>query len=178
MLARLWEALEMRLLPAAPEAAGWTVNPWVDLGEAGQAWLPLGSGSVLHVHAFFSLCPGEDSSDLIRHFLIESSAKGVHLKGADEEPYFGEPAGPGRRRAGGWSREGLLTLSPHREPVGLCVPAFHHGPGPALQTHHPAERWVWAPRRQHRGSHLTCSLDYFRVPVKVPARQPVNIPTS
>ncbi|XP_025851506.2 tensin-4 isoform X1 [Vulpes vulpes] len=32
---------------------------------------------------------GEDNSDLIRHFLIESSAKGVHLKGADEEPYFG-----------------------------------------------------------------------------------------
>ncbi|KFO18784.1 Tensin-4 [Fukomys damarensis] len=32
---------------------------------------------------------GEDSCDLIRHFLIESSAKGVHLKGADEEPYFG-----------------------------------------------------------------------------------------
>ncbi|KAM6164125.1 tensin-4 isoform 2-T2 [Rhynchocyon petersi] len=33
--------------------------------------------------------PGDDSCDLIRHFLIESSAKGVHLKGADEEPYFG-----------------------------------------------------------------------------------------
>ncbi|XP_004707508.1 tensin-4 [Echinops telfairi] len=33
--------------------------------------------------------PGEDSSDVIRHFLIESSAKGVHLKGAEEEPYFG-----------------------------------------------------------------------------------------
>ncbi|XP_006832654.1 PREDICTED: tensin-4 [Chrysochloris asiatica] len=33
--------------------------------------------------------PGEDSNDLIRHFLIESSAKGVHLKGAEEEPYFG-----------------------------------------------------------------------------------------
>uniref|UniRef100_A0A8C0DGC1 Tensin 4 n=1 Tax=Balaenoptera musculus TaxID=9771 RepID=A0A8C0DGC1_BALMU len=32
---------------------------------------------------------GEDGSDLIRHFLIESSAKGVHLKGADEEPHFG-----------------------------------------------------------------------------------------
>nr|XP_004450159.2 tensin-4 isoform X2 [Dasypus novemcinctus] len=32
---------------------------------------------------------GEDSSDLIRHFLIESSTKGVHLKGADEEPHFG-----------------------------------------------------------------------------------------
>ncbi|XP_054449604.1 tensin-4 [Pteronotus mesoamericanus] len=32
---------------------------------------------------------GDDSSDFIRHFLIESTAKGVHLKGADEEPYFG-----------------------------------------------------------------------------------------
>ncbi|NWU71268.1 TENS4 protein, partial [Pterocles burchelli] len=32
---------------------------------------------------------GDESSDLIRHFLIESSAKGVHLKGASEEPYFG-----------------------------------------------------------------------------------------
>ncbi|MGH0159236.1 UNVERIFIED_CONTAM: hypothetical protein FKN15_037064 [Acipenser sinensis] len=29
------------------------------------------------------------SSDLIRHYLIESSAKGVRLKGALEEPYFG-----------------------------------------------------------------------------------------
>ncbi|XP_041120965.1 tensin-4-like [Polyodon spathula] len=29
------------------------------------------------------------SSDLIRHYLIESSAKGVRLKGASEEPYFG-----------------------------------------------------------------------------------------
>uniref|UniRef100_A0A8B9PQE0 Tensin 4 n=1 Tax=Apteryx owenii TaxID=8824 RepID=A0A8B9PQE0_APTOW len=32
---------------------------------------------------------GDDSSDLVRHFLIESSAKGVHLKGASEELYFG-----------------------------------------------------------------------------------------
>ncbi|KAM9112855.1 tensin-4 [Pangshura tecta] len=32
---------------------------------------------------------GDDSNDLVRHFLIESSAKGVHLKGASEEPYFG-----------------------------------------------------------------------------------------
>lgn len=32
---------------------------------------------------------GEESSDHIRHFLIESSPKGVHLKGASEEPYFG-----------------------------------------------------------------------------------------
>ncbi|NXS52436.1 TENS4 protein, partial [Brachypteracias leptosomus] len=32
---------------------------------------------------------GDDSSDLVRHFLIESSAKGVRLKGASEELYFG-----------------------------------------------------------------------------------------
>lgn len=33
--------------------------------------------------------PGDESSDLVRHFLIESSAKGVHLRGASEELYFG-----------------------------------------------------------------------------------------
>ncbi|NXG91936.1 TENS4 protein, partial [Stercorarius parasiticus] len=33
---------------------------------------------------------GDESGDLIRHFLIESSAKGVHLKGASEELYFGK----------------------------------------------------------------------------------------
>lgn len=33
---------------------------------------------------------GEESSDLVRHFLIESSTKGVHLKGASEELYFGK----------------------------------------------------------------------------------------
>ncbi|NWZ87084.1 TENS4 protein, partial [Poecile atricapillus] len=32
---------------------------------------------------------GKESSDLVRHFLIESSTKGVHLKGASEELYFG-----------------------------------------------------------------------------------------
>ncbi|XP_005059824.1 PREDICTED: tensin-4 isoform X2 [Ficedula albicollis] len=32
---------------------------------------------------------GEENSDLVRHFLIESSTKGVHLKGASEELYFG-----------------------------------------------------------------------------------------
>ncbi|NXY16216.1 TENS4 protein, partial [Atrichornis clamosus] len=32
---------------------------------------------------------GKQSSDLVRHFLIESSTKGVHLKGAREELYFG-----------------------------------------------------------------------------------------
>nr|XP_015827165.2 tensin-4 [Nothobranchius furzeri]XP_054599885.1 tensin-4 [Nothobranchius furzeri]XP_054599886.1 tensin-4 [Nothobranchius furzeri]XP_054599887.1 tensin-4 [Nothobranchius furzeri] len=33
--------------------------------------------------------PGESSSDRIRHFLIESSAKGVRIGGSSQEPYFG-----------------------------------------------------------------------------------------
>lgn len=67
------------------------------------------------MHAFSLLCPGEESGDLIRHFLIESSAKGVHLKGADEEPYFGEPLWPSGPwvSPSPWARrvvwEGLLT---------------------------------------------------------------------
>ncbi|XP_026577816.1 tensin-4 isoform X3 [Pseudonaja textilis] len=37
----------------------------------------------------FSNKAGEDAGNHIRHFLIESSPKGVHLKGTEEEPYFG-----------------------------------------------------------------------------------------
>ncbi|XP_073333988.1 tensin-4-like [Pagrus major] len=33
--------------------------------------------------------PGESCSDLVRHFLIESSPKGVRIKGSSQEPYFG-----------------------------------------------------------------------------------------
>ncbi|KAK7930727.1 hypothetical protein WMY93_007122 [Mugilogobius chulae] len=36
-----------------------------------------------------SAYPGNNSSDLVRHFLIESSAKGVRIKGSSQEPYFG-----------------------------------------------------------------------------------------
>lgn len=32
---------------------------------------------------------GNVTNELVRHFLIESSAKGVHVKGASEEPHFG-----------------------------------------------------------------------------------------
>lgn len=32
----------------------------------------------------------QNSSELVRHFLIESSAKGVRVKGSSQEPYFGE----------------------------------------------------------------------------------------
>ncbi|XP_037620814.1 tensin-4-like [Sebastes umbrosus] len=33
--------------------------------------------------------PGESSPDVVRHFLIESSPKGVRIKGSSQEPYFG-----------------------------------------------------------------------------------------
>lgn len=33
---------------------------------------------------------GNVTNELVRHFLIESSAKGVHVKGASEEPHFGK----------------------------------------------------------------------------------------
>lgn len=34
------------------------------------------------------------TNELVRHFLIETSAKGVRLKGCPNEPYFGEFPAP------------------------------------------------------------------------------------
>lgn len=36
-----------------------------------------------------SAYPGDNSSNSVRHFLIESSAKGVRIKGSSQEPFFG-----------------------------------------------------------------------------------------
>lgn len=36
-----------------------------------------------------SAYPGDSSSDSVRHFLIESTAKGVRVRGSSQEPYFG-----------------------------------------------------------------------------------------
>lgn len=33
---------------------------------------------------------GDMTNELVRHFLIETSPKGVRLKGCPNEPYFGE----------------------------------------------------------------------------------------
>lgn len=77
------------------------VNLWMDWERRVRKQVALPSTRFLR--------PGEDSSGLIRHFLIESSAKGVHLKGADEEPYFGElslPSPQAPSRQGGWPGEG------------------------------------------------------------------------
>ncbi|NXI69879.1 TENS4 protein, partial [Anseranas semipalmata] len=55
---------------------------------------------------------GDDSSDLVRHFLIESSAKGVHLKGASEELYFGSLSAFVYQHA----------ITPLALPCKLCIP--------------------------------------------------------
>ncbi|XP_032058414.1 tensin-4 [Aythya fuligula] len=55
---------------------------------------------------------GEDSSELVRHFLIESSAKGVHLKGASEELYFGSLSAFVYQHA----------ITPLALPCKLCIP--------------------------------------------------------
>lgn len=47
-------------------------------------------GACAITNADFVPLAGDESSELIRHFLIESSARGVHLKGASEELYFGK----------------------------------------------------------------------------------------
>lgn len=39
---------------------------------------------------FCFLSVGDITSELVRHFLIETSPKGVKLKGCPNEPYFGE----------------------------------------------------------------------------------------
>uniref|UniRef100_A0A672GBX0 SH2 domain-containing protein n=1 Tax=Salarias fasciatus TaxID=181472 RepID=A0A672GBX0_SALFA len=41
---------------------------------------------------------GDMTNELVRHFLIETSAKGVRLKGCPNEPYFGERRSGRRRR--------------------------------------------------------------------------------
>ncbi|XP_029429149.1 tensin-4 [Rhinatrema bivittatum] len=46
-------------------------------------------GLAMKIQAAAGTKTGDDTLNQVRHFLIESSAKGVHLKGAAEEPYFG-----------------------------------------------------------------------------------------
>lgn len=94
---------------------------------------------------------GEESSDLVRHFLIESSTKGVHLKGASEELYFGKdgavahssPDSPGSCFQSPWR---------HQPGPGECVahlPA-QEPPRPRSCLHFPdSETLVVAPKQEH-----------------------------
>uniref|UniRef100_A0A8C0EG57 Tensin 4 n=1 Tax=Bubo bubo TaxID=30461 RepID=A0A8C0EG57_BUBBB len=71
----------------------------------------------------------DESSDLVRHFLIESSAKGVHLKGASEELYFGKDGAIARSSPGSprsWFQKPLEAAGGAWDtaPARLCaVPA-------------------------------------------------------
>lgn len=43
-----------------------------------------------HIAIQFLSFAGDINNELVRHFLIESSPKGVKLKGCPNEPYFGK----------------------------------------------------------------------------------------
>lgn len=97
---------------------------------------------------------GEDSSELVRHFLIESSAKGVHLKGASEELYFGKDGAVTRRGAKPTGVGESPHPSPQRPQTALLHPApFCCGFGDAAGrvcmgggsvVHGPADGWLCA----------------------------------
>ncbi|XP_056265617.1 tensin-4-like [Pseudoliparis swirei] len=72
--------------------------------------------------------PGESSADLVRHFLIESSAKGVRVKGSSQEPYFG-------------SLSALVyqhTISAYALPCKLLLHSRDVGAAEESTTHKPA----------------------------------------
>lgn len=68
---------------------------------------------------------GDLASELVRHFLIECTPKGVRLKGCSNEPYFGEWL---RARVGGAGVP--VSPAPSRAPP----PAGPSVPSPALQS--------------------------------------------
>ncbi|KAM6452789.1 tensin-4 isoform 1-T1 [Liasis olivaceus] len=72
----------------------------------------------------FSSKTAEDAGNHIRHFLVESSPRGVHLKGAEEEPYFGSLSAFVYQH----------TIMPLALPCKLVIPsqAFHSDENPAV----------------------------------------------
>lgn len=64
------------------------------------------SGAVSLRHLECVAVAGDLSNELVRHFLIESSPKGVKLKGCPNEPYFGE-----------WKPAALTHLPPSCHPA-------------------------------------------------------------
>lgn len=94
---------------------------------------------------------GEESSDLIRHFLIESSTKGVHLKGASEELYFGKD-GAVAHSSPGSARSCFQSPWKHQAGPSECVahlPA-QEPPSPWSCPHFPDSGTVAvAPKQEH-----------------------------
>lgn len=79
----LWVPIPLLTAMVAQSSCSGALGQDSGMGRGGTA-LGLGLGLILVPLAV------EESSDLVRHFLIESSTKGVHLKGASEELYFGK----------------------------------------------------------------------------------------
>lgn len=60
-------------------------------------------------------CPpaaGDLASELVRHFLVECTPRGVRLKGCPNEPYFGEWRGGRWRPPVLWPREHFCPGAP------------------------------------------------------------------
>lgn len=69
--------------------------PMVQQNKKGKITLRASCQSSLNRHSSsFIFCSyfevGDITNELVRHFLIETSAKGVRLKGCPNEPYFGK----------------------------------------------------------------------------------------
>lgn len=54
--------------------------------------LIIGDSMMLNSSKLITVCSSSERScsEHVRHFLIESSAKGVRVKGSSQEPYFGK----------------------------------------------------------------------------------------
>uniref|UniRef100_A0A8C7E4K7 Tensin 4 n=1 Tax=Naja naja TaxID=35670 RepID=A0A8C7E4K7_NAJNA len=74
----------------------------------------------LALKVFKEMKQREDAGNHIRHFLIESSPKGVHLKGTEEEPYFGSLSAFVYQH----------TIMPLALPCKLIIPSQGSGWGP------------------------------------------------
>lgn len=81
-----------------------------------------------------SLIAGDVTNELVRHFLIESSPKGVKLKGCPNEPYFGQwklPFSFLKHTLTAYCRKGKSTIC-------MCVSFEDLNPFPSLKTSNPA----------------------------------------
>lgn len=89
---------------------------------------------------------GDLTNELVRHFLIETSAKGVRLKGCPNEPYFGERPPlfylnallPLSQR--GHSKNKHTNSCCHRLSLSSGLPTLHDSTGFALQADDPHQR--------------------------------------
>lgn len=108
------------------------------------------------------------TNELVRHFLIETSAKGVRLKGCPNEPYFGEFIAPSCRSAfhsiskGCYITERLLCVCR----LSFCsgVPTLDDSAGSALQADDPHQRSASRANRRMLKGHffvVICAAKLF-----------------